>query len=107
VIEDDEYLQIARNFIKTTHWKGGFEIELKRTGEGKLLLLEINPRFPAWIYTTAAAGQNLPLMMVRMAMGEAVDPLTGYQTGKMFVRYSWDHITDIQEFQQISTIGEL
>jgi len=107
VIEDDEYLQIARNFIENTRWKGGFEIELKRTEEGKLLLLEINPRFPAWIYTTAAAGQNLPLMMVRMAMGEAVEPCTHYQTGKMFVRYSWDHITDIREFQQISTIGEL
>ncbi len=107
VIEDEEYLIIARKFNESTKWKGGFEIELKLTEEGRLFLLEINPRFPAWIYTAAAAGQNLPLMMVRMAMGDSVVPFTNYETGKMFVRYSWDHITDIREFQQISTIGEL
>jgi len=107
VIEDEEYLEIARKFNESTQWRGGFEIELKRTEEGRLFLLEINPRFPAWIYTAAAAGQNLPLMMVRMAMGDSVVPFNNYETGKMFVRYSWDHITDIREFQQISTIGEL
>ena len=107
VIEDEEYLKIAMKFNESTKWRGGFEIELKRTEEGKLFLLEINPRFPAWIYTAVAAGQNLPLMMVRMAMGDPVVPFNNYETGKMFVRYSWDHITDIREFQQISTIGEL
>jgi carbamoyl-phosphate synthase large subunit len=107
VIEDAEYLEITSKFNASTSWKGGFEIELKRDDEGKLFLLEINPRFPAWIFTTAAAGQNLPLMLVRMAFGETVEPLTSYETGKMFVRYSWDHITDIQEFRQISTLGEL
>jgi carbamoyl-phosphate synthase large subunit len=107
VIEDEEYLNIARKFNDTLKWKGGFEIELKRNQEGELYLLEINPRFPAWIYTAAAAGQNMPLLMVRMAMGEETVPFREYETGKMFVRYSWDHITDITEFQQISTMGEL
>jgi len=107
VIEDEIYLGIARKFNEAIRWKGGFEIELKRSESGELFLLEINPRFPAWIYTTAAAGQNLPLMMVRMAFGETIEPLINYETGKMFVRYSWDHITHINEFQQISTMGEL
>lgn len=107
VIEDKEYLEIARKFNESTQWKGGFELELKRTENEQLYLLEINPRFPAWIYTAAAAGQNLPLLMVRMAMGDQVHPFNEYETGKMFIRYSWDHITDISEFQHISTIGEL
>ena len=107
VIEDKEYLEIARKFNESIQWKGGFEIELKRNDEGELYLLEINPRFPAWIYAAAAAGQNMPLMMVRMAMGNEVVAYKGYETGKMFIRYSWDHITDISEFQQISTLGEL
>ena len=88
-------------------WKGGFEIELKRNDNGEIYLLEINPRFPAWIYTTAAAGQNMPLILVKMAMGMDYVPFSKYETGKMFVRYSWDHITDISEFQKISTLGEL
>jgi carbamoyl-phosphate synthase large subunit len=33
--------------------------------------------------------------------------LTEYEVGKIFVRYAWDLITDISEFQQISVNGEL
>jgi carbamoyl-phosphate synthase large subunit len=107
VINDPVYLEMAEKINTMLSWKGGFEIELKRDKDGKNFLLEINPRFPAWIYTAAAAGQNLPLTMVKMAMGIEQFPFKEYETGKMFVRYSWDHITDISEFQKISTLGEL
>ena len=30
-----------------------------------------------------------------------------YDIGKMFIRYSYDFIVDMKEFEQISTIGEL
>jgi carbamoyl-phosphate synthase large subunit len=69
--------------------------------------MEVNPRFPAWIYLTAAAGQNQPATLVKMALGEPVEPFTDYTAGKIFIRYSWDHITDVTEFQQISALGEL
>jgi carbamoyl-phosphate synthase large subunit len=107
VINDQQYLDIAENMNKAMMWKGGFEIELKRNDDGDIFLLEINPRFPAWIYTAAAAGQNMPLALVKMLLGMDQSPFSEYQTGKMFVRYSWDHITDITEFQKISTLGEL
>jgi carbamoyl-phosphate synthase large subunit len=69
--------------------------------------MEVNPRFPAWIYLTAAAGQNQPASLVRMALGEKVVPFTEYEVGKVFIRYAWDLITDIREFQKISANGEL
>ncbi|MPN12468.1 hypothetical protein SDC9_159786 [bioreactor metagenome] len=69
--------------------------------------MEVNPRFPAWIYLTAAAGQNQPASLVKMAMGEKVAPFETYETGKIFIRYAWDLITDIKEFQTISGNGEL
>jgi carbamoyl-phosphate synthase large subunit len=40
-------------------------------------------------------------------MGEKVEPYTKYAVGKMFIRYAWDMIVDIEEFQKISTQGEL
>lgn len=107
VINDQKFLDLAEKINNVLRWKGGFEIELKLNDDGDIFLLEINPRFPAWIYTTAAAGQNMPLALVHMAMGIRQDPFQQYETGKMFVRYSWDHITDISEFQKISTLGEL
>jgi len=106
-LEDPSLLELANKFIKATKWKGGFELEIMRTVEGKPYIMEINPRFPAWIYLTAAGGQNQPATLVKMAMGETVKPFTDYEVGKIFIRYSWDHITDIHEFQQISAFGEL
>ena len=70
-------------------------------------ILEINPRIPAWIYLAVGAGQNIPEALVNLAMGEHVEPYSSYDIGKMFIRYSYDMIVDISEFEQISTRGEL
>lgn len=106
-LEDESLLQLARTFIKATNWKGGCELEVMRTPDNRPFIMEVNPRFPAWIYLSAAAGQNQPASLVKMAMGEDVQPFTTYEVGKIFIRYSWDHITDVSEFQKISAFGEL
>ena len=106
-LEDDSLTALAEKFVQATRWKGGCELEIMRHASGGLYIMEINPRFPAWIYLTAAAGQNQPAALARMALGENVQPFTGYQSGKMFIRYAWDHITDVGEFQHISGFGEL
>lgn len=106
-IEDDRLVELAQKFIKSTNWRGGCELEVMLTDDGKPFIMEVNPRFPAWIYLTAAAGQNQPASLVKMAMGETVEPFTSYETGKIFIRYAWDLITDINEFQKISGNGEL
>jgi carbamoyl-phosphate synthase large subunit len=106
-IEDAELIKLAKKFAAVTRWRGGFELEIIRDNEGKLFILEINPRFPAWIYLAAGAGQNQPAALVKMALGEQVEPFTEYIAGKMFVRYSWDELVDIANFQQFSAFGEL
>lgn len=106
-LEDPALIDLANSFISATNWRGGCELEVIRDADDRLYIIEINPRFPAWIYLTAAAGQNQPAALVRMAMGEEVIPYTDYTAGKIFIRYSWDHIVDISEFQQISAFGEL
>jgi carbamoyl-phosphate synthase large subunit len=106
-IENNDLIKLAQKFVKATKWKGGFELEIMCDADGEFFIMEINPRFPAWIYLTAGAGQNQPAALVRMAMGEDVEPFTEYTVGKMFIRYSWDHIIDIADFQQFSAFGEL
>lgn len=107
VLDDTAFVEISRKFIEATKWRGGFELEFMRTDEDKLMLLEVNPRFPAWIYLTAAAGQNLPAAAVKLGMNIPVNPFTTYESGKMFVRYAWELISDITEFQKFSTQGVL
>jgi carbamoyl-phosphate synthase large subunit len=106
-ISDEKMLEMTRKFLRTTKWRGGFELELMKNKDGELYLLEINPRLPAWIYLAVGVGQNIPEALVNMAMGITVKPFTTYTVGKMFVRYSWDMIVDREEFEQISIYGEL
>ena len=106
-IEDDALLALAHRFAECTSWRGGFELEIMRTPADELFIMEINPRFPAWIYLTAAAGQNQPAALLRLALGLPVVAFEGYAVGKMFVRYAWDLITDHTEFQQVAALGEL
>ncbi len=106
-ISDYRMIELTNSFISQTKWRGGFELELMKDKQNEFYLLEINPRMPAWIYLSVGAGQNIPEALVRLALGEEVPPFTEYKVGKMFVRYAWDMIVDIEEFQQISTSGEL
>ena len=106
-LDDDDLVNLAKKFIKATNWRGGCELEVMLTSDGKPYIMEVNPRFPAWIYLTAAAGQNQPATLVKMALGEKVEAFTEYEVGKIFIRYAWDLITDIREFQKISGNGEL
>lgn len=106
-IEDERMLQITHDIIGATKWRGGLELEMIKTDEGEYFLIEINPRIPAWVYLAVGAGQNIPEMLCRLAIGEKVEPFKKYDIGKMFIRYSWDLIGDISEFEKIVIFGEL
>lgn len=106
-LEDDELLKITRQLIRNCHWRGPCELEMIKTNEGEYYLIEINPRTPAWVYLAVGAGQNHPEALMKMALGEKVQPFEGYEVGKMFIRYSYDMICDLKEFETISTLGEL
>jgi carbamoyl-phosphate synthase large subunit len=59
------------------------------------------------VYLAVGAGQNLPEALVKLALGMEVPPYTSYEVGKMFIRYSYDLITNVKEFEKLSTQGEL
>lgn len=106
-IDDKRMLELTHHFVSKTKWRGGFELELMKGQDNEFYLLEINPRMPAWIYLAVGVGQNIPEALVRLALGDDVEPFKDYQIGKMFVRYAWDMIVDIDEFHAISVNGEL
>ncbi|MVN76214.1 biotin carboxylase [Hymenobacter sp. HMF4947] len=106
-LEDEGLTELARRFAAATQWRGGFELELLRTAAGEVFILEINPRFPAWVYLAVAAGHNQPAALLRLALGEGVGPFGAVAVGKLFVRYAWDMIADYTDFQRIAGIGEL
>lgn len=106
-IDDSSMIDLARKIVSQTKWKGGMELELIRSADNKLYLLEINPRIPAWVYLAVGAGQNIPEALLKLALGIEFEPFTKYEVGKMFVRYSYDLIVDLEKFSRLTTNGEL
>ncbi len=106
-LDNPDMLELTHKIIRRTKWRGGMELELIRTEENQYYILEINPRIPAWVYLAVGAGQNLPEAMVKLMLGMEVKPFTSYDIGKIFVRYSYDMIIDMKDFEKISTQGEI
>ena len=106
-IKDDNLIEMTKRVVESSKWKGGLELEIIKTSNNDYYLLEINPRFPAWVYLAVGCGQNHPEALMKMAIGMDVKPFTDYDIGKMFIRYSYDMIVGLEEFEKISTSGEL
>ncbi len=106
-LDDPSMLDFTHHVMAATRWRGGMELELIRTPQNELYLIEINPRLPAWVYLAVAAGQNLPEALIKLAMGQKVPAWTRYDVGKIFIRYSFDMICDLDAFRKLSTTGEL
>jgi carbamoyl-phosphate synthase large subunit len=106
-IHDDTLIEITRHFIAATRWKGAFELEIMKSPDKTYYLMEINPRIPAWVYLAVGVGQNIPELIVNLALRNNVKACNGYEAGKMFIRYSWDMIVSRERFEALSALGEL
>ncbi|CAN5442616.1 hypothetical protein BH18ACI1_BH18ACI1_22370 [soil metagenome] len=56
-----------RKIIRKINWTGGAELEMVRDADGQLWLLEMNPRFPAWIHGATIARHNMLAHLVEGA----------------------------------------
>jgi carbamoyl-phosphate synthase large subunit len=106
-LDDRNLLDLTDTIISGMKWRGGMELEIVKSFDNELNVIEINPRIPAWVYLAVGAGQNLPEALVKLAIGMEVKPYTAYEVGKMFIRYSNDLLTNVKEFEKLSTLGEL
>jgi len=106
-LDDKKLLNLTHEIIGAMKWRGGMELEIVKSSKNELYIIEINPRIPAWVYLAVGAGQNIPEALVKLAMGMEVQPFDSYEVGKIFIRYSFDLITDMSEFEKLSTSGEL
>ncbi len=104
-IHNDDLMKVAEKFVKTTKWRGPFEVECI-VDENNIQLIEINPRFPAWAYFATGVGINLPERIVKTLLKQKNAEEYSYPSGKMFIRYTDEIICDIAQFSNLVTIGE-
>jgi carbamoyl-phosphate synthase large subunit len=104
-IKHDAMLAATKKFVEEYRWKGPFELECIVNGD-TVYLIEINPRFPAWSYFATGVGINLPANTVRRAFNMPMIGANDYEAGKLYIRYTYETITDMTSFQNIITRGE-
>ncbi len=104
-VKNARMLAATENFVREFKWRGPFELECIISGD-QVYLIEINPRFPAWSYFATGVGVNLPSRLVRRCLGLPLSPAADYDAGKLFVRYTYELVTDMTTFQKAVTRGE-
>ena len=65
----DEATTKVRLFVERTCWTGGGEVEFIHASDGSKFLIDLNPRFPAYIFGAALCGFNLPARLIAEATG--------------------------------------
>ncbi len=105
-IDDQALLGASESLARAIQWRGPLEVEVMRDTQGNYNLIEINPRFPAWIYLSKGVGRNLPMALLRLALGEEPGEFPDSRAGTLFIRHAQENIVPLAEFEAIVTRGE-
>ena len=98
--------EVSKKFVETIGWRGAFEFEAMSDGKD-IYLIEINPRFPAWVHFATMLGINLPEMMIKLMNNEKVEKKYDYPLEKMYIRYVEETVADFKDFTTLISKKEL
>ena len=98
--------KVAAALIAELKWRGPLEVEVMRDKNGTYHLIEINPRFPAWIYLAYGVGRNLPAVLVDLILGQEPPAFPEPQTGTLFIRYAEETIVALASYESIVIGGD-
>jgi len=104
-IFSQKLLDAATRLVTAINWTGPLELEVMKDRQGRYQLIEINPRFPAWIYLSEGVQRNLPFALLKVALDELAPVYSDYQSGILFIRYAQEIIVPINEFESIVMSG--
>jgi carbamoyl-phosphate synthase large subunit len=105
-VGDPRLLELAQRMISALRWRGPCELEiLCEEDSDRLSLIEINPRFPAWCYLCAGAGQNLPAALAQLALTGHPGQLAPARSGVIYSRAAVDIICELDVLEDLSVSG--
>jgi carbamoyl-phosphate synthase large subunit len=106
-IDDRDLLEAGEHLVRALRWRGPLELEMLRDAEGTLHLIEINPRFPAWIYLSHGVGRNLPAALLALMDGVGRDelPLAAPRPGVTFIRHARELIVPMEDIVRVGMWG--
>lgn len=109
IIEDPSLYEACVRVINELKWNGPMELEfIKDEQTGEFYLLEINPRFPAWIDFPSNIGCNMPALVLSKLLPDLPAPEVASQcpVGHFFLRHSVDVSGRIEDLGKLTALGE-
>jgi len=99
-VVDERLTQLSARLIRELKWPGPFEIELIREEtSGNYILIEINPRFPAWIDFPAMLGANYAAALVELLQSKSRPArLPDLAPGSFYLRHQVEVVGDINRY---------
>lgn len=104
-VSDKKLHAASTAIIEKLKWRGPLEVEIMRDMQGEYQLIEINPRFPAWIYLSVGVGNDLVTALVDLALELEPPAFHEPPSGVLFIRHALEQIIPISEFEAIVTHG--
>lgn len=87
-IKNDEIIFYCSRIIKELRLHGNIGIQVKKSGSGKFLILEINPRVQGSIAACLGAGVNLPVLSILQESGITIaEDLLKVKWGVKFIKH--------------------
>ena len=83
-IANEDLRSKGRSILSALQWTGVAMVEFIRDSHDELVFLEVNPKFWGSLDLAIASGVNFPMLVVRQAMGQAIDQTADYEVGKRF-----------------------
>jgi len=91
-VRDEDILSYCAEIIKALQLHGNIGIQVKKSAQGKYLIVEINPRVQGTIVAGLGAGVNLPVLAVKQELGLPItDDELQVKWGTKFSRY-WNEV---------------
>jgi D-aspartate ligase len=95
ITDTDDVRRLGREVVSRLGLQGVAKIDFKRGPDGRLWLLEVNPRYTLWLHPAARAGVNIPAMVWADLTGRPRPALSPLRSG-----VSWCSSWDLQAARQ-------
>jgi carbamoyl-phosphate synthase large subunit len=107
IIDDSDLFEAGKKLFAALKWRGPLEIEMLRDETGALHLIEINPRFPAWVYLGYGVGRNLACTLLSLMQGVDVTQLhfAPPSPGTTFIRHAQETIVPLSDIANLTING--
>lgn len=108
VVREPRLEKTTARVVKHLRWRGPFELEFMHDeAADRFLVIEMNPRFPAWVDFPSALGLNFPAQIVELLSDRPVQKAAPVPVGSFFLRHQVELIGRIDEMSQLATRGVL